>query len=158
MKKGIIFKFFDRAPIICIRLAFILVLFVVIISYTSETISSGDMEKIMSMLEILAMISATLAILSFTYALAVKGFFEKNSKVLIKIGERFFKATVLFIIGISLLHFSTNFLSVKDNSQIISKSITDIISLALLYAATYQFGYGVFDVIGFLFSRRGKNN
>ena len=145
-------KIYDTVQNIYFRSVFFIILLVTIYPYTWDVIKDGDIESIMSMLEVLVMITATLAILSLTYSLALKDHHEK-SKFIIS-GGRFFKATLLFIVGILLLHFNTNILKVNSNAASASKQFTELMALIFVVGAIYQFSYGMFDVTWFLFKKK----
>jgi hypothetical protein len=147
---------FDKASVVYYRLVCVVVVLCVLFPYIWKIISSGEIDKTMVMLETLIMISATLSILVFTYTLAVRDILERPSKNFVVIGERFLKSTILFILGILLLYFSTNVLKIETNTLAIAKSITDIIALVLVFLAIYQFSSGVFDAIWFLFFKKEK--
>lgn len=72
-------------------------------------IQTNDVDKIIGSIEMFTMVSATLAILSFTYALAKKKNDKEQDSELLKIGEEFFKSTVLYVLGLVVLDFSMNY-------------------------------------------------
>lgn len=154
MKIEKISKVYDFIVEKIIVISFVSMFFVMIFSYILNITNEKELGGIIGIMETLVIISATLAILSFTYAMATKGVLERKNKLLIESGERFFKSTILYIFGIMLLYSSSNILKIDSSIYLITTIATIIFSIIFLFYAVYQSGEGVNMIIKVLFVKK----
>ena len=126
-------------------------------------IKGNDTDKIINLIEMFTMVSATLAILSFTHALAKKKNAEEPDQKLLKIGEGFFESTIFYVIGLIGLHFCMNyfltaeskFLNVFVQFSKISWFVVAPLSAVFILISFYKFSSGIIEV--YFYFRKNKN-
>jgi len=140
------------------------VIFGVLYPYLSKAILNQELGELISLMEMFVLIAATLAVLSFTYALVIN--IKRDKQIIILTGEVFFVSAAQFIVGLVIMHLisgpfrSLNLLSIDWGINWITLK-TFFIFLGGGFAASdlitsiSKFGDGVARIYCF-FKERGK--
>ena len=111
-----------------------------------DIIALQDSVMLTSIAQVIIIFSATLAMLSFSYASAVKNKDTKKYDMAIYCGERFVQATVFSIIGFVLLYSGNSLIILyADEPSILTKSI-NIIGHIIKFLSYGFLTYSIVDV------------
>lgn len=139
--KNLIFNIFY----VIINLTIYFALSVAIVSLFIEIVSpTRDVKTIISIAEEGTIITATLALLTFTYALAIES--KESKDDIIKIGKYFLRSTLYFIVGIIFLTWFGEIIT-KTSINLAYQMLVGTLGLVILFGSVIFFVVGITNLL-----------